>query len=48
VQSPWVIGEVNEWIIRGRSCFQQQTAKLDRTNAQGILDRLVINADPSD
>lgn len=43
-----VIGEVNRWIIRGRSCFEQQAAKLDRTNAQGILDRLVINADPSD
>ena len=42
-----VIGEVNKWIIRGRSCFQQQAAKLDRTNAKGILDRLVINADPS-
>jgi len=28
-----VIAEVNEWTIRGQSCFQEQAAKLDGANA---------------
>ncbi len=40
-----VIAEVKQWMIRGKSCFQEMASKAARQTPAGILDRLVIDAD---
>lgn len=42
-----VIAEVQQWMIRGKSCFQKQAAKAKRQTSKGILDRLILQADAS-
>ncbi|MCA9199167.1 MAG: transposase [Planctomycetales bacterium] len=42
-----VIAEVQQWMIRGKSCFQKQAAKAKRQTPKGILDRLILQADAS-
>lgn len=40
-----VIAEVKQWMIRGKSCFEEQAAKAERQIQSGILNRLVLQAD---
>lgn len=40
-----VISEVKQWMIRGKSCFQEQAAKATCKLESGILDRLILQAD---
>lgn len=37
-----VICEVKQWMIRGKSCFQQQASEFERQVQSGILNRLVL------
>jgi transposase len=40
-----VISEVSHWMIRGKSCFQEQADRLTPKASIGILDKLILKAD---
>jgi hypothetical protein len=40
-----VIAEVRQWMIRGKSCFEDLASTAARQTPSGILDRLVLNTD---
>jgi hypothetical protein len=40
-----VIAEVQQWMIRGKSCFSELASKSSESTAAGILDRLILNVD---
>lgn len=41
-----VIAEVKQWMIRGKSCFADLAKKAERQTQPGILNRLILQADP--
>lgn len=40
-----VIAEVMQWMIRGKSCFEELASKAANQTAPRVLDRLVLEAD---
>ena len=40
-----VIAEVKQWMIRGKSCFEELASEAANQTTPGILDRLVLEAD---
>lgn len=40
-----VIDEVKQWMIRGKSCFEELASKAANKTTSGILNRLVLEAD---